>query len=247
MNVTGWVMSEKYDGVRAYWDGDHLISRGGKVFSPPKSFTQGFPPFALDGELWSERGSLEEIVSIVNTKNDSVHKTKKRWGSLNYMVFELPHQEGDLFQRMKVLDGYLKVHTHTSIRPVQQYVIGAKEEVEDFYKSLIEDGAEGIVIRNPHLDYYIGRTNKSLKHKPYMDAECKLVSVIKGKGKFKESMGSILCDFNGKLIKIGSGFTDKERQMRFKTGSLVRFKYYGLTALGNPRYPVYINIRNKME
>ena len=34
-NISGWLMSEKLDGVRAYWDGEKLISRGGKVFAAP--------------------------------------------------------------------------------------------------------------------------------------------------------------------------------------------------------------------
>ncbi len=66
VNVTNWLMSEKLDGVRAYWDGKELISRNGKVFAPPKWFVKDFPPFEIDGELWTKRGDFEHIVSIVN-------------------------------------------------------------------------------------------------------------------------------------------------------------------------------------
>ena len=68
-DVRGWLMSEKLDGVRAYWDGQKLISRGGKIFSAPAWFIKDFPPFALDGELWSKRRDFENIVSIVRRKN----------------------------------------------------------------------------------------------------------------------------------------------------------------------------------
>ena len=50
-------MSEKLDGIRAYWDGVRLVSRGGKVIYAP--------PFALDGELWTKRSDFENISSIV--------------------------------------------------------------------------------------------------------------------------------------------------------------------------------------
>ena len=43
-NIAGWAMSEKLDGVRAYWDGRKLISRQGHPFSPPASFTRQFHP-----------------------------------------------------------------------------------------------------------------------------------------------------------------------------------------------------------
>ena len=50
-NITGWVMSEKLDGIRAYWNGKNLISRGGKLIYAPKWFTKNYPPFSIDGEL----------------------------------------------------------------------------------------------------------------------------------------------------------------------------------------------------
>ena len=34
-DVRGWAMSEKLDGVRAYWDGHQLNSRAGYPFQPP--------------------------------------------------------------------------------------------------------------------------------------------------------------------------------------------------------------------
>ena len=64
-NVTGWVMSEKLDGVRGYWDGKQLFTRGGITLSPPKDFLAEFPPFAIDGELFNQRNQFTEISSIV--------------------------------------------------------------------------------------------------------------------------------------------------------------------------------------
>ena len=67
-NITGWVMSEKLDGIRAYWDGKNLISRGGKIIHAPKWFIKDYPPFEIDGELWTKRGDFENISSIVRDK-----------------------------------------------------------------------------------------------------------------------------------------------------------------------------------
>ena len=50
-DVRGWAMSEKLDGVRAFWNTRQLLSRNGSAFAPPPSFTRDFPPFAVDGEL----------------------------------------------------------------------------------------------------------------------------------------------------------------------------------------------------
>ena len=59
VNVTNWLISEKLDGVRAYWDGKKLISRNGKEFTAPTWFTKGFPSFEIDGELWTKRSDFE--------------------------------------------------------------------------------------------------------------------------------------------------------------------------------------------
>ena len=56
MDIAGWYMSEKLDGVRAYWNGRELLSRTGNRFAAPHWFTAGFPSFELDGELWIGRG-----------------------------------------------------------------------------------------------------------------------------------------------------------------------------------------------
>jgi DNA ligase 1 len=55
-NPKGWVMSEKLDGVRCYWNGVSMFSRNGKIFYPPKWFKDQLPKnLALDGELWTKR------------------------------------------------------------------------------------------------------------------------------------------------------------------------------------------------
>jgi len=65
LEVTGWLLSEKLDGVRAYWDGKQLLSRNGNRFMAPEWFTKKLPPFELDGELWVGRDRFQETVSIV--------------------------------------------------------------------------------------------------------------------------------------------------------------------------------------
>ncbi|NOR57372.1 MAG: DNA ligase, partial [Sulfurimonas sp.] len=198
MNVIGWVMSEKLDGVRAFWDGKKLISRSGRLLNPPRSFTKGFPPFALDGELWSKRGSFEGVVSVVNTKN-----TKENWDKLDFHVFEVPYQKGDLYARLEVLKTYLRTNTVKKLSIIKQAKIEKKSDIKTFYDDIISGGGEGIVIRNPHQPYYTGRRQAALKYKPFFDDECRVTSIIEGKGKFLGKMGAIQCDFDGKIIKVG--------------------------------------------
>jgi DNA ligase-1 len=238
INVTDWVMSEKLDGVRAYWDGKQLISRSGRVLNPPRSFTQGFPPFALDGEIWSRRGEFEHIVSIINTK-----ESQENWDELSYNIFEVPHQKGGLLQRLDVLEKYLYAHVAEKLHILKQTKIKDEHQVKSFFEQVIARGGEGIVLRDPDEPYYTGRTSSALKYKPFTDAECKIIAVIEGKGKFSGQLGAVKCDYKGKIIKIGSGFTSEQRKNSFLIGTVISFKYYGLTHLGNPKYPVFLRVR----
>jgi DNA ligase-1 len=52
MDPTGWYMTEKYDGVRLYWNGSDFYSRQGKKVKVPEYWVSQMPNVALDGELW---------------------------------------------------------------------------------------------------------------------------------------------------------------------------------------------------
>ena len=66
IDPTGWWISEKYDGVRGYWDGHRLRTRGGNPVNAPAYFLAELPGgVALDCELWLGRQRFEDTVSTV--------------------------------------------------------------------------------------------------------------------------------------------------------------------------------------
>jgi len=84
-NVTGWLMSEKMDGVRCYWNGKNMYSRNGNLFYPPKWFKDELPNFPLDGELWTKRADFQKIVSIVKRKDEN-----DEWRTISFQIFDAP-------------------------------------------------------------------------------------------------------------------------------------------------------------
>ncbi len=233
-NVTGWYMSEKLDGVRAYWDGKQLVSRQGVLLNPPAFFTKEFPTTELDGELWSKRGDFANVSSIVNTQ-----ESKDGWKNLTYKVFEVPHVTGGLLERLATLK------ESKYIQRIPQIKIKNRAHLEEFLKSVEAKGGEGVVVRDESLEYYTGRNNNALKVKSYIDEECEVVGYTQGEGKYKGMTGSLLCKTQqNKRIKIGTGLSDMQRENPPKIGSMITFKYYGLTSKGNPRFPVFMRERN---
>jgi len=65
----GWLMSEKLDGVRCYWNGTTMFTRNGNKFYAPDWWVDQLPKIALDGELWSTRDDFQKIVSIVRKQD----------------------------------------------------------------------------------------------------------------------------------------------------------------------------------
>ena len=235
-NISGWVMSEKLDGIRAYWDGKHLISRGGKVIHAPKWFVKDYPPFAIDGELWSQRGDFENISSIVRDRVPS-----EKWHEIKHYIFEVPNAAGGLFERLVKV----KPYEGRYIRIISQEHVKSKEDLQEFLKSVEKLGGEGVVVRDPNSEYINKRTSKALKVKSFKDSECEVVKIFKGKGKYSDKMGSLECKLpDATLFKIGSGFNDKERMHPPKVGDMITFKYKEMTKYGKPRFPIFLRVKN---
>lgn len=236
-DLTGWVMSEKLDGVRGYWDGKQLTSRQGSPLSPPDYFTKNFPSFAIDGELFSERGKFEEISSTVRAYEP------KGWYKLKLQVFDVPNAQGDLFERLAVLEKYLAKNPTPHIEIIKQIPIQNHAHLQQFYQSILRQGGEGVVVRDPKASYIHGRSAQILKIKPVQDEECTVIAHHKGKGKYADKLGAITCENQRGQFRIGSGFKDKERESPPPIGSIITYKYRGLTNQGKPRFATYQRIR----
>ncbi len=234
-NITGWVMSEKLDGVRAYWDGKKLISRGGKTIYAPKWFTKNYPSFEVDGELWTKRGDFENITSIVRDQIPSIY-----WREVKHYIFEVPNSSGGLLERLDKV----KPYTDDTLVIIDQIKIKNKKHLEDFLQDIESKGGEGVVVRDPTVPYINRRTDKALKVKNFQDAECEVIGYTDGKGKYKGKVGSIQCQLpNGLKFKIGSGLTDLLRSSPPKIGITITFKHQKFTKYGKPRFPVFLRVR----
>lgn len=232
-NVQGWVMSEKLDGVRGYWNGDKLYSRQGMQLSPPSYFTQDFPPFAIDGEIFSQRNEFEKISSIVRSQQD------KGWSQLKLYVFDVPSADGNLFERLAQLKQYLKDHPTPYIEIIEQIPIKSWQQVQEKLREVERGGGEGLVLRNPNSPYETKRSNQILKLKTAQDEECTVIAHHQGKGQFENFFGSLTCENHRGQFKIGSGFNLNDRANPPPIGSTITYKYRGLTKSGKPKFATY--------
>jgi DNA ligase-1 len=237
-NISGWVMSEKLDGIRAYWNGKELLSRNGKKIYAPKWFTLNYPPFEIDGELWSKREDFNNIASIVLDKIQTKQNDIK-WKQIKHYIFEVPNAKGGLFKRLQKVKNY----ENNIIKIIPQIYIKNKEHLSLYHKKLELLGAEGLVVRDPKVLYINKRTVKTFK-----DTECKIIGYTKGNGKYKGKVGAIICELENKIkFKIGSGLSDKFRETPLEIGTIITFKYQNMTVNNKPRFPVYLRVRKILK
>ena len=259
-NVGGWLASEKLDGVRAYWDGRNLLSRNGKILAAPGAWSAHFPPFALDGELYTARGEFEKIQSIVMDKMPSA----TAWSEVKFYVFDVPEAGGGLLERLSELEKFIAKNPQAgqNLKIIKQIKVKDNVEFEAFAKQIVANGGEGAVVREPSTPYERKRSKNALKYKKFKDAECEVTAINAGTGKYAGLMGSVTCkalsaavsnsdEQNDELLqpasgvkfKIGSGFSDRDRANPPKIGSIITYKYQNLTAKGVPRFPVFLRVR----
>lgn len=241
--IQGWLLSEKLDGVRAYWNGKELISRQGNTFAAPDWFVSDLPPFELDGELWLGRGRFAETLSIVS--RDLPHAG---WRDVGYHVFEVPGATGGLGARLDRLRHYLATRHLPQVHIVAQEFVHNHSEVLHHLRAVEALGGEGLVLRNPHDAYQTGRSANALKVKSFEDAEGVVIGYRAGKGRFAGMVGSLLLELeNGQQLAVGSGLSEPERRNPPPLGSVVTYRHHGYTRSGLPRFASFLRIRRPAQ
>lgn len=246
IDPTGYWMSEKLDGVRAYWNGSSFYSRAGIRYHAPKFFTADLPKTPLDGELWCGRGLFEKCVSIVKKKDKNV--IEEDWKFITYLVFDAPAHKAQYEERVK----WLQTQIHSEKKTCYAAVVGIKKctgqaHLDATMKGVLAKGGEGIMLRAARSNYEEGRSKVLLKVKAFYDEEARVIGYRAGEGRLTGLMGAIECELpNGVKFHIGTGFSDAQRKKPPKKGEVVTFKYQEVSKNGHPRFPVYLRIRGDL-
>ncbi len=242
-DLSGWWMSEKLDGVRAYWDGQQFLSRLGNIYHAPDWFLEGLPDVPLDGELWLGRRGFQRTVSIARRQDRSDH-----WRELRYVVFDAPahgaHFEArmEFFQELiaKGKPPFAVAHPHEVCRGLD-HLRAELARVEAL-------GGEGLMMRQPRSKYEVGRSLTLLKVKSFMDAEARVLEHQPGAGRHKGRLGALFVEMaDGTRFAVGTGFSDAERESPPPVGSVITFRYQELSEGGVPRFPSYVGVRHDVK
>lgn len=235
-----WV-SEKLDGVRGRWDGEHLWTRGGHRIHAPTWFTRGWPATPMDGELWMGRGRFERTSATVRT----ARPVDADWRAMRFMVFDLPSHPGPFEARLVALRRDVRGAGVPWLRAVPQVRVPDASTLEQRLDEVEARGGEGLMLHHRDSIYRNGRSEWLLKYKRHDDAEARVIAHLPGRGKYDGMTGSLLVERpDGMRFRLGSGLSDAQRAAPPPIGAWVTYRYDGFTSKGLPRFARFLRVRH---
>lgn len=235
-----YLVSEKLDGVRAWWDGKNLRFRSGRPIHAPTWFTAALPPHALDGELWMGRRSFEALSAAVRRQEP----VESEWQRISYQVYELPNGEGGFEARIAALQASVARAGVPWLQVLPQTRVGDRADLQRQLAQVVHGGGEGLMLHRADAPWQAGRTEALLKLKPQHDAEAVVVAHEAGKGKYAGMLGALIVAMpDGRRFRLGTGFSDAMRRAPPPVGATVTYRHRDRTSTGLPRFASFLRVR----
>ena len=243
MRLADYWVSEKYDGVRGYWDGHTLRTRGGETVAAPAWFTAGWPDTPMDGELWAGRGRFSHAQSTVRQQQPD----DAAWREMHFMVFDLPAHGGTFDQRLPALNQLVESLDQPWVQAVPQQRVASDAALQKLLLRTVRAGGEGLMLHRGASMYRVGRSDDLIKVKTHEDTEAKVVAHLPGQGRHAGRLGALVVEMpSGQRFRLGAGLTDAERDHPPPVGSWVTYRFRGTHDSGVPRFASFVRVRDDM-
>jgi DNA ligase-1 len=245
-DVSKYFVSEKLDGIRGHWDGKQLITRQGNLIKSHIWFTEHWPKFPIDGELWLDRDTFQPLMSCVSRHAPEMNRQRSCWKNVRFMMFDLPEHQGVFRERVEKMQSISKQVPSPYLAMINQVKLKNINELDTKLDTIIAAKGEGVMLHLASAYYQAGRNPALMKLKRHQDAEATIIGHSEGKGKYLGKLGAIkVKTSDGVIFKIGSGFSDYQRANPPEIGTIITFKYNGLTQAGKPRFARFWRVRSK--
>lgn len=239
-DVARYLVSEKLDGVRAFWDGKRLQTRNGNPLNAPDWFVAGFPAQALDGELWIGRGQFDRLSATVRRQLPD----ELEWRKVRYLVFELPQAAGSFRERVQALRSLVAAAGVPWLQAVEHFDVPNRQTLDLKLDEIVRLGGEGLMLHRADAPYTTGRSDVLLKLKAWHDAEATVLAHQPGKGKHAGMLGALRVRTAGGVeFMLGTGLSEANRRSPPPVGALITFRYRELTPRGQPRFASFLRVR----
>jgi DNA ligase-1 len=242
IDVGLYLVSEKLDGVRAYWDGTVLRFRSGRPIHAPAWFITALPAHALDGELWMGRHQFERLSGAVRRQIPD----DAEWRKITYHLYELPQGEGDFNTRLSTLNQLQAQSQAAWLKVLPQTRVVNQTALQQQLDAIVQAGGEGLMLHRADALWQSGRSDVLLKFKPHFDDEAVVIAHEAGQGKYRGQLGALLVRTKeGRELRLGTGLSDQLRKDPPAIGSVVTFRYRDTTNTGLPKFASFLRVREE--
>ena len=261
-----WYASVKIDGVRClmFWNDKNkrveTSSRGGKdynkaikhILTHPNvvSFFRDNPNIILDGEIYIHGKPLNYINGLASSRVNTSVEQQNLW----YYVFDVV--ENNTFNiRLETInwiadmkDSWLCPFGDAQVTLVRHTLIHGYEEIMRLHNDALQQGYEGLVLRDPWKKYgYGSRDWRMIKVKVFDDAEFQIVGAEAGLR--DEDMVFVMQMTDGKTFEAKPAATREDRIYYINNidsliGKFGTVKYFGFGANGLPNLPIFKAIQD---
>ncbi len=258
-DVGGMIVEPKLDGLRMVVIGGQAFTRNGRTIETVGHILAElaqFPNLVFDGEVMGD----------TDFDADSGRTRRKSTGTdegLRYNVFDVI-AIGDwklktsypLRDRKANMEDLFRTADLKFTKMVSWEELPAAttlQELQDRFRDrFVAQGYEGCMLKDPESGYVFGRSDALLKFKPFLDADGAIVEFQEGKGRHKGRLGAIFVEIDGVVTRVGSGFSDKQRDLIWGSrdthlGRTVEVKYQNKTPDGKLRFPVFVRFRGDKD
>lgn len=236
----GFLVSEKFDGVRAVWDGQILRFRSGRIIAAPAWFLSALPKVALDGELWMGRGMFDRLSGVVR----QAEPEDTGWRDVKYLVFDAPGHLASFAQRVRFVASTLAQANQPWLLPVVQHEVQDARALQTLLRNTVNQGGEGLMLHRADALWRSGRSDALYKLKPQPDEEAQVVGHQPGKGRLAGMTGALLLQMpSGQRFALGAGLSDALRRNPPPVGAWVTYHYRERTPSGLPRFASFLRVR----
>ena len=245
-------VQRKYDGTRCVAiPGKGLFSRNRKGYPHLSHIVDEInqlpPGYVLDGELYSDTLTFQEIVGIVKRETLQKGDAEKQL-QIQYHVYDIINDK-PYHERLSMLQTMFGAHPFRHIIPVKTDVCDSQEKMKELHDQYVAEGYEGIMLRNKNGPYKQVRSPDLQKYKCFEDAEYEVVDYKEGEGQEAGCVIWVCKTDEGKVFHCRPRGTREDRALQFQhgadfVGKKLTVRYQELTDTKLPRFPVGIAFRD---
>lgn len=243
LKLDGFRMLIKYteDGIEAY-SRNGLKMEGMEDFLGKIKDSLPFKNMIYDGELLTQKTYKDSKEGYKAISKIARTKGLKNPDDLCFHCFDnVPYDEflegtskKDYIGRRMDLEQIIETNYIKVVKSLGLFTVNSSD-LHTLLDKIVEDGGEGLMINQLDSKYETKRSTGILKMKKFHSCDLLCTGVEEGTGNFKGMLGSIVCDYKGYKLNVGTGFSQHERELywynpELVVGKIVEIRYFEETS-----------------